>query len=67
MQAGKILAELEENLEQFDEIDQLEILCANAHVRSTTGMDWDLRIAEKLKKLPACTQSHLRALGMLRN
>jgi DNA-binding SARP family transcriptional activator/tetratricopeptide (TPR) repeat protein len=67
VRAGEILAELEENLEQFDEIDQLEILCANAHLRPKVGMDWESRITDKLKRLPACTQNHLRALGMLQN
>ena len=63
--AGEILYELEENLEQFDEIDQLEILCANARLHHEPRMCHSPRIAEKLKTLPACTASQMRALGVL--
>jgi hypothetical protein len=63
--AGEILNGLEENLEQFDEIDQLEILCANARLHDEPPIRQSLRIAEKLKTLPACTASQMQALGML--
>jgi DNA-binding SARP family transcriptional activator/tetratricopeptide (TPR) repeat protein len=63
--AGEILNELEKNLEQFDEIDQLEILCANARLHHEARMSHSSRIAEKLKNLPACTSNQMRALGML--
>ena len=63
--AGEILNELEKNLEQFDEMDQLEILCANARFHHDPPLCQNLRIAEKLKTLPACTASQMRALGML--
>jgi len=65
LRAGEILNELEENLEQFDEMDQLEILCANARLRHEARMGHSSRIEEKLKNLPACTSNQMRTLGML--
>jgi tetratricopeptide (TPR) repeat protein len=64
--AGEILDDLAGNLEQFDEMDQLEILCANAQMHPEPRGSWLQRIAEKLEKLPPCTSSQMRVLGMLR-
>jgi DNA-binding SARP family transcriptional activator/tetratricopeptide (TPR) repeat protein len=64
--AREILNDLAENLEQFDELDQLEILCANAQMRPEARRSWlQEQIAEKLEKLPSCTSSQMRALGMV--
>jgi hypothetical protein len=62
--AREVLRMLEGKLEQFDEIDQLEILSANALLQPERRPLWDSRVAEKLKTLPACTPYHMRALGM---
>lgn len=62
--ARDVLSGLEECLGDFDAMDQLEILCATAHVEPRTAYKYRHRIAEMLQFLPSCTASNLRILGM---
>jgi tetratricopeptide (TPR) repeat protein len=62
--APDILRQLEDGLEEFDRIDQVEILCANAQFSQQAQMVRRQRIAEKLRSLPPVALSQLRALGM---
>jgi tetratricopeptide (TPR) repeat protein len=61
---ARVLAELEERLEEFDALDQLEILCANAYFGHRGGAAYSQRILEKAARLPTATLTLLRSLGM---
>jgi tetratricopeptide (TPR) repeat protein len=62
--AGQVLSQLEQQIEEFDAIDQLEILCANAYFRSPHYDRYAERIAEKARRLPPAIPLLLRRLGM---
>jgi tetratricopeptide (TPR) repeat protein len=62
--AEKVLTELEHRVEEFDAIDQLEILCANAYFHPGSSARYADRIAEKARRLPPATAMLLRRLGM---
>jgi tetratricopeptide (TPR) repeat protein len=55
---------LEENLEQFDQIDQVEILYANAQFSHEDQLLRRPRIEEKARGLPPAAVSQIKALGM---
>jgi hypothetical protein len=55
---------LEDNLEQFDQIDQVEILYANAQFSYEDQLLRRPRIEEKVKGLPPAAVSQIKALGM---
>ncbi|MBA3496820.1 MAG: AAA family ATPase [Gemmatimonadales bacterium] len=63
-QGRKVVAALEQDLEEYDEIDQVEILWANAHFGGRPGDDYRHRISQKVGQLPACTTMQLRSLGV---
>jgi tetratricopeptide (TPR) repeat protein len=63
-QARAVLARLEQNLEEYDAVDQLEILCASAHLDRANAHRYRGVIEEKLKQFPPCTGIQLRALGL---
>jgi len=63
-QSRYILRQLSRDIEEYDRIDQLEILCANAKV----GVDDSMlahRIREKLLHLPTCTWAHMKELQVV--
>jgi tetratricopeptide (TPR) repeat protein len=62
--ARDVLRDLEEHLEEYDAIDQAEILCAIAHFDRAEAFKYRSKIAEKLRLLPSCTVMHLRSLGL---
>jgi len=61
--AREVLAQMEQRLDDFDAIDQLEILCANAYVGGGQIRYFE-RIANKAGKLPPPAIKLIRALGM---
>ena len=63
LSAREVLGQMEQHLDDFDAIDQLEILCANAYVGGGQIGYLD-RIADKAGKLPPPTIKLIRALGM---
>jgi hypothetical protein len=65
--AREVLKDFEDHLEEYDAMDQLEILCASAHMNRPHAHAYQGRIAEKLKHLPPCTAIQLRALGIATN
>ena len=62
--AEAALRELENHLEEFDALDQAEILCANAHFRMPSTSGYEARITAKLRHLPASVATQLYRLGM---
>jgi DNA-binding SARP family transcriptional activator/tetratricopeptide (TPR) repeat protein len=62
--ARDVLRSLEEHLHDYDAMDQVEILCANWLVDQANGLARREMIAERLKRLPPCTATRLRALGI---
>jgi len=62
--ARDVLRQLEQELEEFDALDQLEILCANAYFGSSRTDRALERIAAKAKQLPFSTLLLLERLGM---
>jgi hypothetical protein len=63
--ARQVLGDLSRNLDDFDRIDQLEILCAKALLFPEDRLMLADRIREKLLDLPSCTWSHLSDFGMV--
>jgi tetratricopeptide (TPR) repeat protein len=60
----EVLRALEDHLEDFDVIDQLEILCGSAYGNSGIEPAYSHRISETLRLLPKSTAAQLRILGM---
>ena len=59
-----VLAQLEEHLEEFDAVDQLEILCAVAHCDPTNAHSYYPRIAQRLENLPGSVARQISILGI---
>jgi len=59
-----ILRQLSRDIEEYDRIDQLEILCANAKLGVNDPM-LTHRIREKLLHLPPCTWAHMKELQVV--
>jgi len=62
--AGEVLAALERQLQEYDALDQLEILCAISYFGLKGQNDIAERISEKAQHLPLATCLLLRQLGM---
>jgi len=62
--AGEVLGELECQLQEYDALDQLEILCAVSYFGLKQPANIAERISEKAQQLPEATCLLLRQLGM---
>jgi tetratricopeptide (TPR) repeat protein len=61
--ACKVLGELEGRLEEFDAVDQVEILCACSHILQNPS-GYVKRISAKSSALPKATLALIKTLGM---
>jgi hypothetical protein len=62
----EILAELEMHLDEYDALDQFEILCAAAHANRAEAV-YRPKILERLNGLPRCSAAQIAALGLFRS
>jgi tetratricopeptide (TPR) repeat protein len=60
-----VLSQLSQDLDKYDRIDQLEILCANARLCPDDAPALAARIRKRLLDLPLCTWSQLKELQLV--